>query len=437
MHVVITAAGKRTEHWTSLFAALCRRPDITLTVLAADISELTDRDLSRHAGRCERLRYHRVRHLLGEERTGHMASVLLGPGSGRLLASRRPDVVHVIGEAAYLSTWQVIRLLRRHWPGTPVTLYAAQNIVMRFPVPFSLLEQRAYGAVDHTFPVTPSALKVLRAKGYRGAATIVPLGVDTDVFSPCRPAPRPARSRRFTAGFVGRLEPHKGIRDLLDATELLDCDLLVIGDGSLAGDVGRAAARRGRGRVTLRSWVDHAELPGLLARMDALALPSVEVVQRNVVPWIGIPLREQFGRVLVEAMACGVPVVGSDVGEIPYVMGDAGLSFPAGDPAALADRLARLRDDRDLAQRLSSRGVARAAGYSWDRIADRLCHVWRGLAFPAHLPEKGPGPETRPGPEVQPRPEADLAHRVDPAHQEPKTQQQPAPRPRGRRTERL
>jgi glycosyltransferase involved in cell wall biosynthesis len=109
-------------------------------------------------------------------------------------------------------------------------------------------------------------------------------------------------------------------------------------------------------------------------------LPSVEVVQRNVTPWIGIPLREQFGRVLAEAMACGVPVVGSDVGEVPHVIGDPSLTFPAGDPVALAARLARLRDDRGLAARLSARGVQRAVvEFGWDRIVETMCRVWANL----------------------------------------------------------
>lgn len=376
MHVLITVVGQRTEHWTALFAALTRQPGTAITVLAADVSTRTRRELRKLADQHPNLRCEVVPHLLGEAHTGHMASVLFGPGIRRALDGRRPDVVHVIGEAAYLSTWQVLRMRHRHWPTVPVTLYAAQNVVQRFPYPFPLLERRAYARVQHIFPITPAAREVVRSKGWAGPATVVPLGVDTERF---RPAPTPWRTGGFTAGFVGRLEPHKGVRDLLRAAELADCGLVVVGEGSLTPDVRHAAMRR-PGRIRLHGWVDHHELPGLLRTMDVLVLPSVEVVQRNLVRWIGIPLREQFGRVLVEAMACGVPVIGSDVGEIPYVIGPAGLTYPAGDVAALADRLRQLRADPHLAARLAGDGTLRVTRrFDWNLVAETMCGVWRQL----------------------------------------------------------
>jgi glycosyltransferase involved in cell wall biosynthesis len=258
----------------------------------------------------------------------------------------------------------------------PVSLYAAQNVVTRFPPPFPLLERCAYQAVSHALPITPAALRVLRAKGYRGPATIVPLGVDTRRFTPASPTPH----GRFTVGFVGRLEPHKGIATLLAAVEPLDVDLLAVGRGSLSPLV-HAAARRSPERVQVVDWADHEQLPSLLHRMSVLALPSTEVIQRNVLPWVGIPLREQFGRVLVEAMACGVPVIGSDVGEIRHVVGPAGLTVRPDDATALSGAIARLREDPGLARQLGEVGIRRARGeFSWDRATARTIDVWRDLA---------------------------------------------------------
>jgi glycosyltransferase involved in cell wall biosynthesis len=309
------------------------------------------------------------------------------PSSGRklanqLLGKRPPDVVHIIGEAGYLSTFQMLNLCARYWPRVPVTLYAAQNLVARYPFPFPALERRAYRRLSCAFPITPAADHVLRAKGYRGRSHVVPLGVDTDRFTP-RPTRRP---RPFTVGFVGWLERHKGILDLLAAADRVDAHLLLVGKGRLQAAVEREAVRRA-GRVRLHPWASHHQLPDLLAQMDVLVLPSIPVIQRNIAPWIGIPLKEQFGRVLVEAMACGVPVIGSDVGEIPHVIGDAGLVYPAGDVSSLAQGLAQLRANARLAGHLSAAGRARAREFSWSRIGDELCHVWSDLA--AATPARG------------------------------------------------
>jgi glycosyltransferase involved in cell wall biosynthesis len=375
VRVLITAVGQRTEHWTDFFAILAARPEVELTLLLADVSSRTELSLRGSHGDAA-MKVHVLPHLLSEARSGHMASIVFAPASLRRLEVDRPDVVHIIGEAAYLSTWQLLRWCRRRWPGVPVSLYAAQNIVTRFPPPFPWLERRAYTSVSHALPITSAALHVLRAKGYRGPGTIVPLGVDTRRFTPAAPSP----DGRFTVGFVGRLEPHKGIATLLAAVEPLDVDLLVVGRGSLSPLV-RAAASRRPDRVRVVDWADHDQLPSLLSRMNVLALPSTEVVQRNVLPWVGIPLREQFGRVLVEAMACGVPVIGSDLGEIRHVVGPAGLTVPPEDAASLGGAIARLRDDPELARQLGEAGISRARGeFSWDRATARTIDVWRDLA---------------------------------------------------------
>jgi glycosyltransferase involved in cell wall biosynthesis len=384
MRVLIAAVAYPLEHWQEFSSELARRPDIELIIFAAAASRACRARVHQLVRDHSNVQVHIAPRLVGDEATGHMASVMFRPGSGRGLAKRLlgqhpPDVVHIIGEAGYLSTLQVLNLCARHWPQAPVTLFAAQNVVARYPFPFPLLERRAYRRISCALPITPAAEQVLRAKGYRGRSHVVPLGVDTESFSP-RPAPRP---RPFTVGFVGRLERHKGIVDLLDAARHLDAHLLVVGEGRLRVHIQREAVRR-PDRIRLHPWTDRQQLPDLLAEMDVLVLPSVPVTQRNVAPWIGIPWEEQFGRVLVEAMACGVPVVGSDVGEIPRVIGEAGMVYPAGDVGALARCLVQLRDDARLSAHLSAVGRARAHQFSWLRIADELCRIWHELAGLPH-----------------------------------------------------
>jgi glycosyltransferase involved in cell wall biosynthesis len=124
------------------------------------------------------------------------------------------------------------------------------------------------------------------------------------------------------------------------------------------------------GQVEFSAAVSADQMPACLAEADVLVLPS-----RTTPVW-----KEQFGRVLVEAMSCGTPVVGSDSGAIPEVIGDAGLIFAEGDAEALAACLRRLAQSPELRRELGERGRRRVAEhYTVERIARQTVELWRGL----------------------------------------------------------
>jgi glycosyltransferase involved in cell wall biosynthesis len=172
-------------------------------------------------------------------------------------------------------------------------------------------------------------------------------------------------------GYLGRLVPQKGVLDLVEALALLPAHvrLRLIGDGVLRPQLLARAAELGVGeRVELVAWT--TDVPAELRRLDALALPS-----RTTRSW-----KEQFGRVLPEAMSCGVPVVGSSSGEIPAVIGDAGLIYPEGDLPALAAALQRLDASPALRADLGRRGRARVLErYTQAALARQYYEVYRAM----------------------------------------------------------
>jgi glycosyltransferase involved in cell wall biosynthesis len=123
-------------------------------------------------------------------------------------------------------------------------------------------------------------------------------------------------------------------------------------------------------RVIWRDSIPHHEVPEVLSQFDVLVLPS-----RTSSTW-----KEQFGHVLIEAMAMGIPAVGSDSGEIPNVIHRADLVFPEGDAIALAVILQQMVNEPGWREEVARYGFERVQQhYTHDRIAARLIDLWRSL----------------------------------------------------------
>jgi glycosyltransferase involved in cell wall biosynthesis len=288
----------------------------------------------------------------------------------KALREHQPDLIDLGHEPYSLAGAEVLTLCRWFAPGVPVVMQVNQNIFKNYPPPFNWLEQRAYGRVDAMYACSETVVEVLRAKGFTKPAPIVPFGVDTESFRP-RPAQRMRTEQPLTIGFIGRMLPGKGLNILADALASMKDEpwkLLVVGDGPERERFEqqlRAAGLMDRAEFT--GAIDFARVPGYFHQLDAMVIPT-ETTKR---------IREQFGRVIVEAMACGVPVIGSTCGAIPEVIGDAGLIFPEGDARALAVALRQILTDEVLRKRLSVAGQERVEQYTWDRVAEKTYQLFR------------------------------------------------------------
>lgn len=300
------------------------------------------------------------------------------PGLGRLLRAERPDVLHVDEESFNLATWQALSWAVRL--GIPALLFNWANIYRRLPPPFAWFERYNLAHAAYAVAGNQEAAAILRRKGYGGELRVIPqFGVDENVFTPL-PTPRAplstpgpgGKGEECTIGYAGRLVPQKGVPDLMEAVAgIPGARLLLVGGGEQEAALRRRAEERDlAGRVDFAGRVPSERLPEMYRRMDLFVLPS-----RTTPRW-----KEQFGRVLVEAMACGVPVVGSDSGEIANVIGAAGLTYPEGDVGALRARLARLVEDAGLRAELGQRGRERVLGhYTQERVAGMYMRVYQEM----------------------------------------------------------
>ncbi|HMQ29872.1 MAG TPA: glycosyltransferase family 4 protein [Chloroflexaceae bacterium] len=293
----------------------------------------------------------------------------LYPTLGRALRRLRPEVLHIDEESFNLATFQAMRLGVAL--GARCCFYNYANIERFYPPPFNLFERYSFRHAAHAMACNQEAAAIIRRHGYTGPLTIVPqFGVDPELFAP---GPAARRGDEVVVGYLGRLVPEKGLLDLVEAAAGLPphVRLRLVGDGAQRHAIERRAARLGLGaRFELLPAVGSTAVPEALRGLDALVLPS-----RTTPSW-----KEQFGRVLIEAMSCGVPVVGSSSGEIPNVIGDAGLVFPEGDVPALRAALARLAAEPALRAELARRGRERVlAAYTQAAVARRHVEVYGAM----------------------------------------------------------
>ncbi len=292
------------------------------------------------------------------------------PTFGRLLRQIKPDIVHLDEEPYNLATYHANRLARH--TGSKTLWFSWQNLLRHYPPPFSWMEAYNLNHVEYMLAGSQSAARVWRAKGYAGPLAIIPqFGVDAHLFRP--PADLRRGHEHVHMAYAGRLVPEKGVDLLLKALAGLrgSWQLSILGSGPEISHLQALCHKLGiTEQVSFKPLIPSVEMPRFYQTVDILVLPS-----RARANWT-----EQFGRVLVEAMACGIAVVGSDTGEIPHVIGDAGLVFQEENVDALRQTLTQLIQDSTLRQTLGAAGRRRVlAHFTQRRIAVQTVDVYREM----------------------------------------------------------
>jgi glycosyltransferase involved in cell wall biosynthesis len=275
-----------------------------------------------------------------------------------LLRRLCPDVLLVEQEPFSLAALQWSRAARSL--GIPFGLQIAENRDRRQHAPARHYRTRLLRDAAFVAARSPRAASLVKTWGALGRVVFVPHAVPQWQGVPRR------MNGVFTVGYAGRLVSEKGVEDLVEAVAKLDgpVRLLLVGDGPLRAEL----ERREHPRMEVRKYVPHDRMGDAYAEMNVLVLPS-----RTTAHWT-----EQFGRVLVEALLCRVPVVGSDSGEIPWVIEQTGggLTFPEGDVGALAAALGELRASPERADELARRGQEAVQRlFSIEAVADILDEV--------------------------------------------------------------
>jgi glycosyltransferase involved in cell wall biosynthesis len=289
-------------------------------------------------------------------------------GGLRTLLAQPWDLVHCWEEPYVASGAQVAALTPA---GVPFVFATFQNLAKAYPPPFNWLERRVVRRADGWIAFGRTVHETqLGRPGYAAIPSrVIPPGVDTVRFAPDSEARSRVRSERGwnddvpVVGFLGRFVPEKGLGTLTAALRRVPetWRALFVGGGEEQHDI-EALAASYPGRVSIATGVGHDEVPAYLNAMDVLCAPS-----RTTPRW-----REQFGRMLIEAMACGVPVLASRSGEIPHVVENAGILLEEADVEAWTSALRQVVTSPALRRDLADRGLRRSRSeYAWPVVARR------------------------------------------------------------------
>jgi glycosyltransferase involved in cell wall biosynthesis len=286
-----------------------------------------------------------------------------------------PEVIHVEIEPWTPAAFQIARLNKRL--KRKLLFFTWENIDKKYPFPLSAFNRFVLSNANAAIAGNVEGKENLQKRGFHKPIFVLPqLGVNPEDFSRRQEA-KCLKTRLgvegFTIGYVGRLIEAKGLLTLMRAFAELDesFQLLLLGSGPLEGELLKETEKfQNKERVKIVRTVSHQEVPKYLNCMDVLVLPSQTTPQ-----W-----KEQFGHVLIEAMACEVPVIGSDSGEIPYVIGDAGLVFKEGNADELKHLIQVLAANETLRLSLAKKGRQCVLSmYTHERIAEETLNVYRTI----------------------------------------------------------
>ncbi|MCC5615540.1 hormogonium polysaccharide biosynthesis glycosyltransferase HpsO [Nostoc sp. CHAB 5836] len=297
----------------------------------------------------------------------HQGLLTFGADLISLLKQFRPQIIQVEQGSRALAYTQMIALNKLLGLKAKNVFFTWWNLPYNLKLPIALLEKYNLNHSHGIISGNEDGAEVLRERGYQGPIKVMPqLGVDESLFTPKAQPDLAAKlgieKADFVVGFVGRFVQEKGLLTLLQAlinVKNKAWKLLLLGRGELQSELIKIAAENNiQERLIFVESVPHDEVANYINLMSTLVLPSETTYKFKTLTSVG--WKEQFGHVLIEAMACQVPVIGSDSGEIRYVIGDAGLVFPEGNAQALANCLVQLMDKPYFAHSLGKMGYQKA-----------------------------------------------------------------------------
>ena len=308
---------------------------------------------------------------------GHESYYFYGSGLLNLIKNIKPDIIHVEQGSDAFSYFETIFLSKLFSRKSKRLFFTWVNWDAKIRFPLTFFERYNLRNTDYAICGNSGAAKILAKKGFKGGVKVLPqIGVDTELFkkNDVGSLKKSLGIDCFCIGYLGRFVREKGIFLLLEACSKIKGKLkiLMVGDGPLKKEIIEEEAKRLdilSSLIIVPPQFNENVVPYINC-MDVLVLPSYETET-----W-----KEQFGHVLIEAMACEVPVICSSSTEIPNVIGNAGLIFEEKNTVDLKDKIEMVMNDAVLAKSIAKNGLMRVSeNYTHEMIAKKTLQIYKEL----------------------------------------------------------
>ena len=301
--------------------------------------------------------------------------------TGILKAIReKPDIIFLLEEPFSLFALQTVVLKSIFSRRSKVIFYTWDNLSRKYRYPYrpsliyEFINQLTLRLSCYAITGNSDAIEILKSKGFKKPIAYAPYGIDLNLFSEKNVAglKEELNLRSPVFGYIGRLLEEKGLDIFLKAIALYKKEfgqkfsILIIGRGKYREDLERMAKDHSlTNNLVLLDTVLHKMVPEYMNCIDIFVLPSKT-------KW---NFKEQFGRVLVEAMACGVSVIGSSSGALQKIIGDAGLIFKENNPVDLKSKMIQLLNNVELRNKLKVKGKIRVKEFTWEIFAKKIHNI--------------------------------------------------------------
>lgn len=283
-----------------------------------------------------------------------------------------PDIVHIEEIPFNIVCWQFIRQAKKMQK--KVLFFTWENIRRKLNPLYVYFYKYSIKNSDCAIAGNEEGKEILKELGFNKEIYVMPqYGINMEDFKP-KENLLPENGKRYKLAFVGRVVPEKGIEILLKAIkDIKNVELVIAGKGSYdyENKIKKQIIENNLGdRVEFKGYISWKEIPDFLNGVHIVVLPSI-----TTEIW-----KEQFGRILIEAFAAKVAVIGSSSGEIPNVINDAGLIFKEGDSEDLKNKILMLLNDKKLFWENIEKGYKRVKeNYTNEILAENIFKIYKKL----------------------------------------------------------